>query len=193
VLIGAKAIIFAPPIAIIASIYINKKWIDDKLKVKDGSDEDDSDGGTTNTNTNKNESNTAVTINIDNSVNHDKSESEFVGDPTMKVKPEELKDVNIANLDIVSILELYGYISANQRFKMISSSLFESSDQMVNKLLEMSALTEDELKEATAILNLIKLNKRIITKEEALKYIIKYNQKKATSEEEGGNNAGDSQ
>jgi hypothetical protein len=63
---------------------------------------------------------------------------------------------------------------------MISSSIFETPDEQVKKLLDMAALEESELKEATAILNLIRLKKRLVSKEEVLKYIIE------NEKEEGG-------
>lgn len=81
-------------------------------------------------------------------------------------------EINIEHLDITSILEVYGYISPNQKYKMISSSIFETPGEQVHKLLSMAALEKSELKEATVILNLIRLKKRLVSKEEALKYIM---------------------
>jgi len=75
------------------------------------------------------------------------------------------------------ILEMYGYISPNQKFKMITQSLFETPDEQVEKLLEMYVLNKDELDEARAILNLIKLNNRLISKEEALHCIMEVKNK----------------
>jgi uncharacterized membrane protein len=104
-------------------------------------------------------------------------------------KLEELKDtVDVNNLDLSKILELYGYISQNQKYKMISSSLFETPDEQVKKLLDMPVLAEEEYKEAIAILNLIRLNKRLVTKEEAMEYILKHNQSNESRIEKRENN-----
>jgi len=114
------------------------------------------------------ENNVNVVINNNNDDEKESLLPSFY-DPNNLKMPE---NTSYNQLNIVMILEMYGYISPNQKFKMITQSLFETPDEQVEKLLEMYVLDEKELKEARAILNLIKLNNRLISKEEALHCIL---------------------
>lgn len=78
-----------------------------------------------------------------------------------------------SNFNIIDVLFLYDYISDYQRRKVIQLLLCESTDQMADTLLTTFILTEDELKEAKAILNLIGLEGRIVTKDEAILCLLK--------------------
>jgi len=104
-------------------------------------------------------------------------------DPNELKLPENITSFN--QLNIIMILEMYGYISPNQKFKMITQSLFETPDEQVEKLLEMYVLNKDELDEARAILNLIKLNNRLISKEEALHCIMDMKNRQKEKEKGG--------
>lgn len=114
----------------------------------------------------------------ENSIENDNKEKEAVHidanpdvnfyNPSVWLK----EGMTVDRLSICDILEIYGYISPNQIYKMISSSIFETPDEQINRLLEMTALEPDELKEARAIFNLIRLKKRLVTKDEALNYLI---------------------
>ena len=128
------------------------------------------------------ENNNNVNIVVNN--NLDNTEDDLLPnfyDPNDLKLPENITSFN--QLNIIMILEMYGYISPNQKFKMITQSLFETPDEQVEKLLEMYVLDTEELKEARAILNLIRLNNRLISKEEALQCITR--QKKKEKEEKG--------
>jgi len=113
-----------------------------------------------------------VTIN-----NNTEKEEDFLPD---FYEPDNLKlptsVTSLEQLNIVMILEMYGYISPNQKFKMITQSLLETPDEQVDKLLNMFVLEKSELEEARGILNLIKLKNRLVTKDEALHCVAQYRQ-----------------
>lgn len=146
---GINSILFAPIIGYISALYIEKKLLN---KINS---------------TSSNENNINVTVN--NNLNN---ENNNLVPNFYNPKVELPEGMTINDLDIIKILELYGYISQNQRFKMVKNSLFETSDEQIQKLLTMYALDEKEYKEAKAILNLIKLNNRIVSKEEVIKFIL---------------------
>lgn len=77
------------------------------------------------------------------------------------------------NFNILDVLFIYDYISDYQRRKVIQSLICESTDKMADKLLTIPTITEEELNEARAILNLIGLEGRIVTKEEAIMCLLK--------------------
>lgn len=150
---GINSILFAPIIGFISSIYIEKKLLKEKSS-----------------NNNNEASSTENNINV--TVNNNLNDNERLVPNFYNPKVELPEGMTINDLDIVKILELYGYISSNQKFKMIKNSLFETTDEQIEKLLTMCVLEDKEYKEAKAILNLIKLNNRIVSKEEALKFIL---------------------
>lgn len=104
------------------------------------------------------------------------------GNPSKEIpnesKPKFEKINKDGNYDILDTLYAYGYISENHYKKVIEDSIFESPDEMVEKLTRMPVITKCDIKEARAIMNLMRLRDREITREEAVKYIIKhdYNQ-----------------
>lgn len=165
---GSNSIIISPILGIIASLYL----IDKFYIMKEIIDEPEIDKIDTSENINYEEGKNPTNIKdkeIYNSVKNDLNENfELLSNNTVKLP----SNVSILNLDLISILEMYGYISENQKFKTITQSFFEDSDEQIKRLLKMHALEEFELKEAHAILNLIKLKKKIVTKEEALKCIM---------------------
>lgn len=76
--------------------------------------------------------------------------------------------------NIIDILTVYNYIGANHRRKLYESAIFAPDpEDAVKELLDMKVLTEEELSEAYAIKNLIKLKGRMVTRDEALMWIIK--------------------
>ena len=77
------------------------------------------------------------------------------------------------NFNIIDVLFIYDYISDYQRRKIIQSLICENTENMANKLLTTYTITQDELKEAKAILNLISLEGRLVTKEEAILCLLK--------------------
>lgn len=83
--------------------------------------------------------------------------------------------------DIIDILFVYRYISQNQRSKLYDNNLISNNpDELVRQILNMQAVTDDELEEAIVIRNLIKKSHHLVTKEDALKELLK---KKRTVEE----------
>lgn len=77
-----------------------------------------------------------------------------------------------SNFNIIDILYLYDYISDYQRRKVIQELIYEDSDEMVNYLNTHPTISNEELREARAIQNLIDIKSKILTKEEALLEII---------------------
>jgi len=131
------------------------------------------------------ENNVNVVINNNSEEKEDCLLPEFY-DPNNLELPDNITSFN--QLNIIMILEMYGYISPNQKFKMITQSLFETPDEQVEKLLKMYVLDKEELDEARAILNLIRLNDRLISKEEALHCIadLRNRQERNNKNEEKG-------
>jgi len=166
---------------------ISKLKLSSKDQGEDNSKEDANDDKETTTNNNSNVNNNTNNVNV--VVNNNLEEN--VKDKISKLLPDfydpknvKLPDgIGLQELNLVMVLEMYGYISANQKHKMLYQSLFETTDEQVMKLLDMYVLNEEELKEAKATLNLIKYNNRLVTKEEVLLYIKEYeaNQKKGES------------
>lgn len=77
------------------------------------------------------------------------------------------------NFNILDVLYVYDYISDYQRRKIIQSMICRNTDQMAEKLLTTYTISPEELNEAYAILNLIGLEGRIVTKEEAIMCLLK--------------------
>lgn len=115
-----------------------------------------------------------INININNNIEEHNKKNDDVVMPYFSPNPETIKipeGYTIKTLDLMTILELYGYISQNQKYKVISSSIFDLPEKQIEKMTTIPVLTEEELKEAKVIFNLIKLKNKIVSKEEALKYI----------------------
>lgn len=77
------------------------------------------------------------------------------------------------NFNIIDVLYIYDYISDYQRRKIIQSMICKNTDQMAEKLLTTYTISPEELDEAYAILNLIGLEGRIVSKEEAIICLLK--------------------
>lgn len=171
IFLGKEAILFSHIVGCLIALFVYKKIGGKLLGNKSPDDEDDEDedkdDNKKDSDTNSNKNSQAINITINN-------DSDGVTNTGGGVNKMSINNEIPNNLDIITILENYGYISANQKYKMISSSLFETPDEMVEKLLEMVVLEPRELKEAKAILNLIRMERRLVTKEEALKFIIEY-------------------
>jgi len=170
--------VFSPIISFILSKYL----IDNLLKIeiveiKDkSSKEDKKESDDKKSSESKSvENNNDININIVNNNNvSQENEDHKVLLPYFNPDTDDIEipeGYTVKTLDLVTILELYGYISPNQKYKMISSSIFDLPEEQIPKLLNMYVLTEEELKEAKVILNLIKLKGKLVTKQEALKYI----------------------
>ena len=85
----------------------------------------------------------------------------------------ERKFKKTPNYSILEVLLYYGYISKLHKDFLESECIFESPDEMAVKLLERPILTETQLKEAKAIMNVIRREGKIMTREEALLLISK--------------------
>ena len=136
------------------------------------------------TDSNKGNTNNTNTVNV--TINNNKEDEEdilpdFYNPHNLRL-PDNITSFN--QLNIIMILEMYGYIAPNHKFKMITQSIFETPEEQVEKLLQMFVLDESELKEARAILNLIKLNNRLVSKEEALHCIMEIEKKNKQKEKE---------
>lgn len=78
--------------------------------------------------------------------------------------------------DIIDIAILYNFISIHQKERLFSENMFNISDStvLVNKLLNMSILSKDELELLMFIFNINRSRHIYITKEEALIELAKY-------------------
>lgn len=125
-----------------------------------------------------------ININIVNGEQTPDPERDLTGD---RINLEHLDNPDVNN--IIDILILYNYISPNHRKKLYEESIFMiDPDDEVRKLLQMTILTADELHEAYAIKNLIKLRGRLVTKEEAVKWIINQQNRQSTGQNGGASN-----
>lgn len=151
---GDIAMLLVPIFGILGSTYVYGKFFNNKNEIKERESPVGDDKKSK-----------------DEEIDKDIEIDDYSTDPNLTTIPEALKNVHYKNIDIITVLDQYGYISTNQRYKLVLESLYETPDQMVNKLLTMSAITQLELNEARAILNLMDLRKRVVTKEEAQKFI----------------------
>lgn len=92
-----------------------------------------------------------------------------------------------SNFNLIDILYIYDYISDYQRRKVIQTLIYEDPNGMVTYLQDHPAVSDEELKEAKAILNLITLQGRVLTKEEALLHIVDLQEKSANKSEKNKN------
>ena len=78
--------------------------------------------------------------------------------------------------DIIDIAILYNFISIHQKERLFSENMFNISDStvLVNKLLNMSILSKDELELLMFIFNINRSRHIYITREEALIELAKY-------------------
>lgn len=76
------------------------------------------------------------------------------------------------DFNIIDILYIYDYITEYQRKKIMQTLICESMETMVDYLLSQPTITQAELKEARAIKNLISFEHRIVTKDEAMVYLL---------------------
>ena len=173
---SANSVIFSPIMSFVLSKYITDNIFKLKINELKGNSSKKEDSKKEDEKVPEKNSNNSNTVNNDiniNIVNNNNNEDEIIL-PYFNPNTHDIKipeGYTIKTLDLVTILELYGYISPNQKYKMISSSIFDLPEDQIPKLLDMYVLTEEELKEAKVILNLIKLKGKLVTKEEALKYI----------------------
>lgn len=87
-------------------------------------------------------------------------------------------DKDITSYDILDILYAYGYISEGHYKRVIEESIFETdADEIVDRLLKMPVVTNEQVKEARVIMNLIRLYGRVVSREEAVRYMIEHEDK----------------
>lgn len=188
IILGFNGVFIGPTLGILIGYFLEDKVIskndivkkrlsdivDEKEEKNDKENEDDSED------IREKKEETEVEDNSDdkdenNQIHIDADHEVMFYNPSIRLK----KGMTIDRLSICDILEIYGYVSQNQIYKMISSSIFETPDEQINKLLDMTALEPDELKEAKTIFNLIRLKKRLVTRDEALNYLIEVEKKEA--------------
>lgn len=91
-----------------------------------------------------------------------------------------------SNFNIIDILYIYDYITAYQRRKLLQTMISSDMDDMLNYLTERPVISQEELKEAKAIQNLIEFENRLVTKEEAVSYLIKQEEPNKNDNEKDG-------
>ena len=96
-------------------------------------------------------------------------------DLSSKMELNELKSKFKKNphYSILEVLYYYGYISQIQKETVEAENIFKSPDEMANELLDTPILTKEQLKEAKGIMNVIRIEGKVITREEAILHIAK--------------------
>ena len=90
---------------------------------------------------------------------------------------------NNPHYSILEVLLYYGYISPLQKEYVETQNIFETPEEMAEKLLSLSALTSNQLKEAKAIMNIIRREGKVLTKQDALLLISKIEERREQNEE----------
>ena len=75
------------------------------------------------------------------------------------------------NPTILEILLLYGYISQNHKDIAEMNNLFDTPDEIAEHLKTMYVITDEQLKEARGIMNIVRRKGRLISREEAAKIL----------------------
>ena len=103
-------------------------------------------------------------------------DSNFVADRDLKMRMElaELKNKFKDNpyYSILEVLLYYGYISSIQKETVEAENIFKTPDDMAKEFLSKPILTEEQLDEAIGIMNVIRREGKILTREEALLLIM---------------------
>lgn len=105
-----------------------------------------------------------------------------------KIRHEDVKDlydnlpINLTqyamdNPTILEILLLYGYISQNHKDIAELNNIFDSPEEIAEKLKDMKVLTDDQLKEAHGIMNIVRRKGHLVPREEAMDLLAKLKQK----------------
>lgn len=88
------------------------------------------------------------------------------------------------NFSILEVLLYYDYISPLQKETVEISGIFDTPDDSAKRLLTMSVLTERQFREAKAIMNVIRREGKILTKQDALLLVAKIQERGAQDEED---------
>lgn len=91
------------------------------------------------------------------------------------------------HFSILEVLLFYGYISPLQKDYVEIENIFETPDEMATKLLSLPALSEKQLREAKAIMNVIRREGKILTKQDALLLVSKIEERRDKDEENSDN------
>ena len=96
-------------------------------------------------------------------------------DLKMRMELAELKNKfkNSPHYSILEVLLYYGYISSIQKETVEAENIFKTPDDMAKEFLSKPILTEDQLEEAIGIMNVIRREGKILTREEALLLIMR--------------------
>lgn len=100
-------------------------------------------------------------------------------DLKMRVELSELnkKFKKNPHYSILEVLLYYGYISTMQKDTVEAENIFKTPDDMAKEFLSKPILTEEQLEEAIGIMNVIRREGKILTREEALLLIMNMNSK----------------
>lgn len=102
------------------------------------------------------------------------SESSAQHDLAVRSELADLKNKFKKNphYSILEVLLYYGYISKIQKEMVESANIFKTPDEMAKEFLTKTILTENQLAEAIGIMNVIRREGKILTREEALLLIM---------------------
>ena len=82
----------------------------------------------------------------------------------------------LKNPTILEILLLYGYISQNHKDIAELNNIFDTPDEIAEHLKTMYVITDEQLKEARGIMNIVRRKGRLISREEAAKILSAHKQ-----------------
>lgn len=85
---------------------------------------------------------------------------------------------------ILEVLLYYGYISPLHKEFIESENIFNTPDEMAEKFLTMSVLTEEQLSEAKAIMNVIRREGKILTRQDALLIVAKLEERRIQNDQD---------
>ena len=115
--------------------------------------------------------------------------TEAENDLKLRMELAELKNKFKKNpyYSILEVLLYYGYISAIQKETVETENIFKTPEEMAREFLSKPILTAEQLDEAIGIMNVIRREGKILTREEALLLIMNMKKDTDSDEEKSGN------
>lgn len=95
------------------------------------------------------------------------------------------------NPTILEILLLYGYISQNHKDIAEMNYIFDTPDEIAEHLKTMYVITDEQLKEARGIMNIVRRRGRLVSREEAAKILSNLKNKPSDDEKDSQSKDGD--
>ena len=115
--------------------------------------------------------------------------TEAENDLKLRMELAELKNKFKKNpyYSILEVLLYYGYISTIQKETVETENIFKTPEEMAREFLSKPILTVEQLDEAIGIMNVIRREGKILTREEALLLIMNMKKDDDSDKEKSGN------